>query len=426
MPKDGLTSEIEESTEIDEADIDKAGFVIYGLNGKGTPYNPNQLCVVAGYTQNRYGNDPTKAYSLIKGSVDDGETPFKGGKREAEEESGISIKKLLGDAAYAELKTSVKTDGGDVKPKKPGAYAGVKVKRAYATPTQFSYTSAVGKTKHMQMYFIELEDGAIDKLQPKLKGPPIADSQSYNDSAPELHFTTDDYVEQQHYPTLTEMLAVLKTGKIQPKSPAPDGWPKKETVIFKKPDLPKLLEAMGEKNMKGWDETRWHRFCDEAKAKEPSLYKKVLKDIGKLKKFFKEKELIGDDGFMKFDGTDRPLTFFFEGADVLPVSHLIVRSARYAGQNQPYAEAMWGGPNAYWTPNDKPSKSQSMELGSQAQIAGFFPQANNQTLEKSKHFSVQAVSDSFKTMVGGMKEVAQQQLRCRVKGLADSLKSLQL
>ena len=36
-----------------------------------------------------------KAYGLIKGSIDDGETPFEGGKREAEEESGISIKKLL-------------------------------------------------------------------------------------------------------------------------------------------------------------------------------------------------------------------------------------------------------------------------------------------------------------------------------------------
>ena len=140
----------------------------------------------------------------------------------------------------------------DVKPKTVGKYGGVKVKRAYTTPSQFSYTSGAGKEQQMQMFFIELEDGSIDRLQQKLKGPRLADSQSYSEAAPELHYTVDDYVKEHHFPTLAEMLTILETGNVKKKVPSPEGWPDKKKKIIEDPALPKLLEDMGEKSTKGW------------------------------------------------------------------------------------------------------------------------------------------------------------------------------
>lgn len=350
-----------------ESKVEKGGFVIYGRNKSSEFFTAGQLCMVAGYTQNRFGHDNNKYYSLVKGSVDEGETPLKGARRETHEEAGVDVKKLVGANAYAMLK---KIQKGDVEATEITAEtlgqpiigefgnAEVKVKRIYAKPSEFSYRSASGKLRNTNMFFIELEDGAIDALQnPKnptqLKRPPQARGESYNHTAAVLNYTAQDYTREHHFPTLDEMLSVLRTGDTQSlerlKLVTGDCTQEAFTKALqqlqnpaKASDLPSL-EALWRlqtgKTIR--DEESWVAFCRDIEAECPKEYKKLEAAFEAMKVCFSEIGLVGDHEFIKFDEKDKPLNFFFEGAEVLPINHVLTRSATMATQNPHYRDAMW-------------------------------------------------------------------------------------
>ena len=86
---------------------------------------------------------------------------------------------------------------------------------------------------------------------------------------------------------------------------------------------------------------QWVQFCNDLPGGQ--AYRSLLGDLETIKKYFERNGLVSDVGpKLKLDTKDRPLTFYQEGAEIIPMGLLFERSAKVANKNPLYARMMWG------------------------------------------------------------------------------------
>ncbi len=293
----------------DEKPLNKAGVFLYGWvkHGNGRA----RLQMVAPYTEGRFGNDD-KYYSLSKGSIDEGETALAAARRETHEETGIDIKALLGDKAYQRLSAGESLTNLEV-----AGYPGVRVLHANAIPTEHTYVSGYGAHHKVAYYAIEVE--GIEHLRDHLKRFRSHDV----DTGPKVRKTVMEHIKIQDLPNFDKRLAMLR-------SPL---WTTNEPVLH-------ALEAEFNQGKPINTPEEWFKFCDTIPGKK---HKALQADMERLKQYLKENGVIGDTGRkLKLDTKDRPLFFYQEGADILPIKTVLERSRHMAVLNPLYARAMWG------------------------------------------------------------------------------------
>jgi 8-oxo-dGTP pyrophosphatase MutT (NUDIX family) len=184
-------------TAAQKEDITAAGIVIYGTNRDG------KRAFVMPYTEGRFGFGD-KYYVLPKGKIDDGETPIQTAIRETEEETGISLEKLLGTEAKEQLAAGKEQKESINSPD----YPGVRVVRVGLDPVSHTSVSQSHKGRTMALYGIEVE--GIEKLASHLKNPK-------NAATPDFKVTrsiTEMVQDSSKYPQLTDFLSWMRSGEV--------------------------------------------------------------------------------------------------------------------------------------------------------------------------------------------------------------------
>ena len=327
--------------------LDKAGFILCGKDEKG------ELCVLVSWSQGRFNPDPRdikKYYAMTKGSIDHGESPLKAGEREAFEEGGISIKRLLGKRGWHDYLNGI------AMPKSmPSGYENVNIVSANPKDyIDYAYQSISGKTQHVRLFKVEVD--RIDLLRPYLKRPlmpnepanisditarPPTQDTSFA-SKHELDSGIDDYLEAQGYPTFKQRLEILRTGKI--KAIPGSIWADQDRTIIEHPCLAEIEERYHVNFDSFPNSLKLADFCHKTLEKNRDSnddHKHFSNDLKRLKTYFTEKGMIGDNLAVKFDTHDC-LNFYFEGGDILPLSQVVKRSIMAAAENPIYARAQWG------------------------------------------------------------------------------------
>jgi 8-oxo-dGTP pyrophosphatase MutT (NUDIX family) len=308
----------------DEKPPTKAGVFLYGWvkHGKG----PARLHIVAPYTEGRFGNHD-KYYSLAKGFINQGESPIEAARRETVEETGIDIRSLLGADAYERLSA-----GESVSDLPVAGYPKVRVRHANATPIEHTYISGHGAHHEVAYYAIEVE--GIDHLRGHLKHLCAADFST----RATVHKTALEHLQSQGLPNFDTRMAILRSGIV----PAKRGvvWAARSPQrIIEQPALPALEAEFNNKKAIQTPE-EWFAFCASIPGKQ---HKRLQADMETLKRHFEKSGAISDAGNkLKLDTKDRPLFFYQEGAEILPLQQVLERSEEMAKRTPLYARAMWG------------------------------------------------------------------------------------
>lgn len=308
----------------------KAGIILYGwVVGRD---GRRRLHVLSPYTEGRFCTED-KCYTLAKGAIDPGENPLQGAVRETVEETGFDLRKLMGEEAYTRFAA-----GEVIKDLQSDGYRGVSVVKADPVPILHRYTSGHG-TQHDAEYFAIEVDG-IERLKPFLKRM----GEKESDANPKVLKTAKTYVKEKHLPDFLQMLAILRSGQTLKRSELPEGkrqvgWA--DNIAYRLIFNPVLPALELQYNMVNINNVRdWVKFCTIIDGKE---YKKLKEDIAEVKRYFELRDMVGDSGKkLKLDSKDRPLTFYQEGAEILPVEVMLARSVAVAAKNPLYAKAMWG------------------------------------------------------------------------------------
>jgi 8-oxo-dGTP pyrophosphatase MutT (NUDIX family) len=310
-----------------ELPITKAGMFLYGRGQDQRWY-----CAMP-FTEGRFA-DRVKYYVLPKGSMDPGETnPLETALREFEEETGIETEKLLGANGKAALVAGKCLRNWNC----PG-YPGVKILNMNPEPiADHTYRSAYGK-QHRSHYF-SLEVDGIEKLKPHLKT--VIGSHNYPNTR--VQRRAYKMARTVGHPTLEELIGILRTGVVP--ALANKSWtPKEPKRIINAPKLIKLeekwLKAQGVTNRKIRQSQEWLSFVRGCKGED---YKPFIDDLEKLQQYFSEIGLVDDKkARLKLDIRDRPLNFYQESAEILPLEEIVARIYKLAATNSYYARAMFG------------------------------------------------------------------------------------
>ena len=310
-----------------ELPVTKAGMFLYGRGQDQRWY-----CAMP-FTEGRFA-DRVKYYVLPKGSMDPGETnPLETALREFEEETGIETEKLLGANGKAAL-----VGGKCLRNWNCPGYPGVKILNMNPEPiADHTYRSAYGK-QHRSHYF-SLEVDGIEKLKPHLKTV----IGSHNTPAPRVQRTTRKMAKTMGYPSLEQMLEILRTGEV-PAMPGQSWAPADPERIFWNPKLPALekhwLRDRGILEREKLNTEEWVEFTHSL---EGSLYKPLIDNLEAVQKYFAGRGLVSDSGRrLKLDIRDRPLHFYQESAEILPLQEIVARIYKLAENNPYYARAMFG------------------------------------------------------------------------------------
>lgn len=297
----------------DALPVTKAG-VIFFERGHTSPQEGLKypyLKMVIGKSD-RYG---TGSYvCLPKGAVDDHETPLAGGAREAGEETGIWLSRLLGEENYARLLAGEEIRNVD----SPG-YEGVKIVKASPEPvSDHAYASRFGRKFRMQLFAVELE--GMDALQPHLKPEP--DKAEKSKALEKL-------------PAFKDSLSMMRSGVVKAGEKPWQGH--EDTVLFEEPVLPRLEKIYG----KVTGPNQWQLLCENIPGPE---HRRLKKQMGMLQDHLVKKGLINDTSSLaKFDTSDRPLTAYFEWAEIGRASEILRDASRQATHSAVYHGSMWGG-----------------------------------------------------------------------------------
>ncbi len=307
--------------------------------------------MLVSYTQGRFSTDPKdtrKYYALTKGSVDpeDNGDTLAAAVRETYEESGIDVRKLLGEENFAKFKA-----GHVIENVASPGYPGVTVTRADRNQhVRYDYKSVAGKDRDAQLFTLELD--GIHHLTPYLKRLPhrnqaavvshvdaagIGDARESRPDKAELHDgSIAEYVAARSYPTFAELLEILRSGKITQKRGC--AWAKEDKILIENPNLTQY-----EKNHNIDPITKPDAFARFYRDTLTGVeFKQLKSEIGAIKAYFNDQKLTCDQCAVKLDDNDFPLSFYFEGGEILPVEVAITRSAQAALSNRTYADAMWG------------------------------------------------------------------------------------
>jgi hypothetical protein len=311
-----------------ELPVTKAGLFLYGLG------NNQKLHCVVPFTQGRFSDDRMKYYALPKGSMDPGErNPLITALREFEEETGIEIEKFLGEKATADLLA-----GKSIKNLKSPSYSGVFIKHMEAQPiADHTYRSAYGK-RHRCHYFAVKVEG-IENLKPHLKTV----IGSHNTPAPRVQRTTRKMTKTMGYPSLEQMLEILRTGDV-PATPGQSWAPANPERIFWNPKLPALEKIwLRERGVSDREKLNTEEWVEFTHSLEGSLYKPLIDNLEAVQKYFAGRGLVSDSGRrLKLDIRDRPLHFYQESAEILPLQDIVARIYKLAENNPYYACALFG------------------------------------------------------------------------------------
>jgi len=301
----------------------KAGVVIYGTNAEG------KRAFVMPYSEGRFGYGD-KYYVLPKGSVDKNEEVRAAAVRETEEETGISIKTLIGEKALAAF------EAGGALPQMPfdsPGYPGVRVAHIGMVPVSHSYTARSGKKRPTDIFGIEVE--GIERLAPYLKNQRNANTADFKVRDSVFNAVHD----AEKYPQLADFIEWLRTGEMparewnagKPKPPplydirhgSPFERIEQETMGQKIHMLDQWKAFFLEMNSHNYDEMQ--KYC--------GAIKKAISDLGITK---------GDSDTLKLDDKDTPLQFFQEGADIITAEDYVRRCTALLQQNLDYALGFGG------------------------------------------------------------------------------------
>lgn len=309
----------------------KAGMFIHGWALDKN--RQRRMHVLTSYTEGRFG-DNDKYYGLPKGAVDPGESYLQTAIREAQEETGIDLARLMGKKAFEQFARGETIE--NIESPDP-AYQGVRIIKASGQPVrEHTYVSIHGVPNHTLYFSIELE--GIEKLQGSCKK--MSDGETPNLST--LRVTSAQLAAERKLPTLNEMLEIMRTGVVPGRADCQ--WADKTPQrIMERPVLPGIEKAWlrtQRRNGKVTTLKEWLDLCEQTPGAD---YKKLEQDFKTIKSYMEGRGVIGDNGqLMKLDIKDRPLCFYVEGAEVLPLNDMINRSLDCAKKSPLYARAMWG------------------------------------------------------------------------------------
>ena len=338
-----------ETTPIKQDDIalGKAGAVISGVLTKDA-HNPDaKEFVVAPYTEGRFGTND-KYYVLAKGGIDAGETVLDAAIREAGEETGINIKKLLGAENIAKLRAGQPVENVE------SGYPGVRIRKVATEALDFVYDSRENKPHRTAMLHIEVE--GIEGLYPHLKNPA---NRSEIGEIEQVHKPLRTQIRGDKYPRLEEIFDWLRTMKTpdapwaktknenmagMPLKPEPDatGAMPAWFAAVSKPHYFAALEETFKRNTgeRLNDAPSWQKFLKQLPPDDyvnilhlAELVKDKLKECGVLK---------GDKNIIKFDTKDLPLFFYQEGADIITKEQYLKSCIDNAANRGDFARAFAG------------------------------------------------------------------------------------
>ncbi len=307
--------------------VTKAGLFLYG-KGKD-----QQLHCVIPFTEGRFA-ERAKYYVLPKGSMDPGESnPLMMALREFEEETGIEIEKLLGAKAKAEL-----LEGKAISHMNCPGYPGVTIKHIEAQPiADHTYRSAYGKQHRCHYFAVEIK--GIENLKPHLKTV----IGSHNTPAKRVQRTAVKMAKNRGYPSLEQMLEILRTGVV-PATPGQSWTAAEQERTIWNPKLPALEKHwLCERGISGREKLNTNEWVEFTHSLEGALYKPLIEDLEAVQKYFARRGLVSDTGRrLKLDIRDRPLHFYQEAAEILPLKEVVARIYKLAETNDYFARAMFG------------------------------------------------------------------------------------
>ncbi len=314
----------------------RAGIFLYGYAPDAKGYK--RLHVLAPYTEGRFA-DGEKCYAVPAGDIDEKDKNSRAAAlREAGEESGINFEKLFGKAAYKKF-----INGEPIENLVSTEYPGLTIIKADPTPIKHTYTAGFGK-KHSTEYFA-IEVKGIETLNERgtlknYSGGEHAATGKIKKPAAEI---VTEKVKAHELPTFAQLLEIMRSGKIPKKTKGAWGIGKKDTILIDEPGLLVAEEDYHQRNPTAANPIttpeEWLSFLSDKETQ----WKKFSRDLETLKKYFQKQGLVADSGNkLKFDTKDRPLMFYQEGAEVLPVAEMIARSTAFAAKHERYGRAMWG------------------------------------------------------------------------------------
>jgi 8-oxo-dGTP pyrophosphatase MutT (NUDIX family) len=187
------------ATEQDNAPLTKADAVISGVRSEDKDNPKAQEYVVAPYTEGRFGaND--KYYVLAKGGIDKGENVLDAAIREASEETGIDIHRLLGEHNIAQLRA------GNPVTNCASGYPGVRIRKVSSEALDYVYNSRENKPNRAVLLHIEVE--GIEHLYAHLKNP---ENKSRIGKIEQVHTPLRTLIRNDNYPRFEVIFEWLRS-----------------------------------------------------------------------------------------------------------------------------------------------------------------------------------------------------------------------
>lgn len=319
--------------------IDKAGIVVHGMLAYD-PLTHAQLktpthYVVAPWSQGRFSDDNTKLYFLAKGSVDHGESALQAAMRESYEETGINAGAI-----------------------DQGLIPGVQACDDRKMPLERAILGSSGHPWQTQIFPLQVT--GIDRLVPFLKNPQAQVEGGFASTVAEK---SQPYARDKNLPTFEEMRHWLRSG-IMPDARwnhrrGRDGSTLATRGTFEALEqrvMGELIAARTAKNAEGKPVLPGRAVGDDApEIKNPTefgIFRDALnrKDcewldtrLKQMKQMLTDYNVISDDfAPVKIDMKERPLQFYQEGADLIPMSEYITRIVQQALINKRYDRNMLG------------------------------------------------------------------------------------
>ena len=296
----------------------------------GNDANGKRL-VVAPWTEGRFG-DGDKYYSIAAGGVDGSEDVLGAALREASEETGINMEKLLGEENIKKLRRGEKVE--NVK----SGYKGVIVKQVVPNALDYIYKGRTDLPSHLVMFGIELE--GIERLRGQTKNSAWASKEGEVDAILPLRWKVHDDTQ---FPSLTQCLEALRTMRM-PDAPWAQnlkGVPLTPVGVASDPNWFRGLEAKYNAGKEITNIPEWQRFRVQL---SPDEDKAITMMAEQIKNYLKQLHIVGnDDATMKFDTKDCPFKFYQEGADIISAEdylHTCLKRSAFRGD---YDRAFCGG-----------------------------------------------------------------------------------
>jgi len=361
--------------EVTEYPVVKAGCFIVG--DVATPAGTERY-VMAPYSEGRFGHE-RRHFSLPKGSIDPGETPFLAAIRESKEETGINLEELIGarnlDMLQHPEKFTTKLQFPFPSPK----FHGVLIKRITLQPVadQMCLGNNGSDVLRTQMFAVELAEGDILKLKQGAKNHLEVDG-NHKVLSPVRKVLSRAAI----FPKREQLIEWMREGRM-PEYPwnkdaiAELAVPKEQREYYK--DFTEEDMVLGDENHAAWfsslEEKTMRRLLDNGTIQRgadiPDAQRNTPHALGRKewKSFFqalpaadqkkitdmakKIKRVVGklvdgmgsDADVFKIDTADIPLNVYQEGATIMPLREYLHHGLA-EGTNSDYRRVFLGSADA--------------------------------------------------------------------------------